>query len=1023
MDEKAVLPKRVDRAVLREGLFLLFAALLPVLIASCGGGGGGSSSSSPTIPGQVAGLKATAGTGQVVLTWDAVSDATSYDVSRGASKTSLAAVKTVSTTTYTDTAVTAGTTYYYDVAAVNSAGTGQASSIVSATPTGAGPAQVTGLAATPSVGQVALAWKAVTGATSYIVERATGTGSFSSIAKPTTTNYNDTQVTAGTTYRYEVEGVNSNGTGAPSTTVSATPWGSQSASITVDVLANRHEISPLIYGVNFPPNASYITDSGTPFVRWGGNNSTDYNWKNFAANLDNDWFFQNAPFGALGLNTSSTGADSQQFVKDVVAAGADPLMTMPILTSTDPASGVTAGWVASSSSANDYSFSQSKYSYKACVSNPYLPDDGDGIDYQSSCAGQTASSYTPSNPAYVTNSNFGTDYVPLLNSPADGSPPGAIYRSQWATALAPDFGAAPHFYDMDNESDIWNGTHRDIHPNPVTFQEQADDFVSVSGALKKADPKAITFGPVTCCWAGYWNSGAGSTDKAKHGNLDFWPWWLNDVDWRGQVEGTQLINVFDFHAYPEITIPSGASKSQIDSEILDATRDWWDTSYEDPNSWITNVTVTQMQPLPHVQARLVRALAVANSIMPGLPVSVTEWNFCLGCGADPIVAALTDADAWGLLGEYDYYAAARWTAPDPTSEAPSYQAMELFTNYDGAHHSFDPISVSATNDCASNTVNPYDCSTFASVNSSGSQMTLLVVNQSPWQELDANISLSNFTGGNETTYTVSEADPNQIVAGTQQAFTGSQSFPPYSITLLVISGTSTPPAEEWALNPGLVQPSISMPPYSPPGIIMMSQASSVVLHPAIVSGSGTGTVKLTKVTATGGVTAAISQANVNPTTEGAITLTVPPTGTAPGFYNFKVFGQDSSGTVETQSGIVEVGTPAATLKVSGDNQTGTAGTTLSAPLQVTATPGSSAYTASGLEILFTAPTGCTLSASSGTNVVEKSADGNRILVTTDSSGTAAVSLTLPITPGTVTVTAQGPYPVGHPTHTFTETAQ
>jgi hypothetical protein len=44
-------------------------------------------------------------------------------------------------------------------------------------------------------------------------------------------------------------------------------------------------------------------------------------------------------------------------------------------------------------------------------------------------------------------------------------------------------------------------------------------------------------------------------------------------------------------------------------------------------------------------------------------------------------------------------------------------------------------------------------------------------------------------------------------------------------------------------------------------------------------------------------------------------------------------------------------------------------------------------------------------------------------VTTNSSGTAAVVLTLPPNAGAVQVTAEGPYGLGHPVVTFTETAQ
>jgi fibronectin type 3 domain-containing protein len=91
----------------------------------------------PAIP---AGLVATAGNTQVVLTWTASSGATSYHVKRatvsGGPYTQIAAP---TATNFTDTGLTNGTTYYYVVSAVNNAGESANSSQASATPAGAAP--------------------------------------------------------------------------------------------------------------------------------------------------------------------------------------------------------------------------------------------------------------------------------------------------------------------------------------------------------------------------------------------------------------------------------------------------------------------------------------------------------------------------------------------------------------------------------------------------------------------------------------------------------------------------------------------------------------------------------------------------------------------------------------------------------------------------------------------------------------------------------------------------------------------
>ena len=176
------------------------------------------------IPPAPTGLSATSGNAQVVLSWTAVSGASSYNVQR--STTSGGPYTTVGTPTasnFTDTGLTNGTTYYYVVAAVNSAGTSPNSTQLGATPNAA-PTAPTGLGATPGNAQVALSWTAVSGATSYKVQRSTTSGGpYTSVGTPTASNFTDTGLTNGTTYYYVVAAVNSVGTGSNSAQVSATP--------------------------------------------------------------------------------------------------------------------------------------------------------------------------------------------------------------------------------------------------------------------------------------------------------------------------------------------------------------------------------------------------------------------------------------------------------------------------------------------------------------------------------------------------------------------------------------------------------------------------------------------------------------------------------------------------------------------------------------------------------------------------------------------------------------------------------
>lgn len=91
----------------------------------------------PAPPAGPTGLTATPGTGQVVLSWNAVSGASNYNISRAtASGGPYSVVKYNQTgTTYTNTGLTAGTTYYYKVCYnVSGSGSSSYSAPVSAMP-------------------------------------------------------------------------------------------------------------------------------------------------------------------------------------------------------------------------------------------------------------------------------------------------------------------------------------------------------------------------------------------------------------------------------------------------------------------------------------------------------------------------------------------------------------------------------------------------------------------------------------------------------------------------------------------------------------------------------------------------------------------------------------------------------------------------------------------------------------------------------------------------------------------------
>ncbi|MEA2328231.1 MAG: endonuclease mitochondrial, partial [Thermoanaerobaculia bacterium] len=178
----------------------------------------------PAPPPAPTGLTATAGNAHVLLSWNAVGGATSYNVKRSTSTNTETTIASPGTNSYDDTTTVNGTTYFYVVSAVGAGGEGPNSSEASATPQAA-PAAPTGLTATPGNSHVALSWTASPGAATYTVMRGTAAGGPYATTFPglVTTSYDDTTAVNGTTYYYVVTATNGFGTSGNSNEASATP--------------------------------------------------------------------------------------------------------------------------------------------------------------------------------------------------------------------------------------------------------------------------------------------------------------------------------------------------------------------------------------------------------------------------------------------------------------------------------------------------------------------------------------------------------------------------------------------------------------------------------------------------------------------------------------------------------------------------------------------------------------------------------------------------------------------------------
>ncbi len=184
-------------------LFLLALSAIPAF------------SQAPTVPTNVQ-ATATSGTA-VTVTWTASTGGAgiTYQVFRDGSATGTP----TSGTTFSDTGLTAGTTYSYTVSASNASGTSQ-QSVADVVTTPNTPGTPTGLRAVAGTNGVVLNWNSVSGATEYVIFR-NGT----EIDTSTTNTFLDTDVEVSTTYRYSVSASNASGESSKSAEVAVTTKG------------------------------------------------------------------------------------------------------------------------------------------------------------------------------------------------------------------------------------------------------------------------------------------------------------------------------------------------------------------------------------------------------------------------------------------------------------------------------------------------------------------------------------------------------------------------------------------------------------------------------------------------------------------------------------------------------------------------------------------------------------------------------------------------------------------------------
>jgi hypothetical protein len=513
--------------------------------------------------------------------------------------------------------------------------------------------------------------------------------------------------------------------------------------LSVDVGADRHAISPYIYGMNFA-DEGLAAELHLPVRRWGGNATTRYNWQNDTSNRASDWYFENIPNTNPNPSQLPNGSASDQFVDQDRRTGAKTLLTVPLI-----------GWTPKSRS-YACGFSVNKYGTQQ-LADPWRTDCGNGVS-------ASGSNITGNNPT-DTSSAIGPAFV-----------------QDWIRHLIARYGAAANggvlFFDLDNEPMLWNSTHRDVHPAPTSYDEIRDRTIQYAAAIKAVDLNAQTLGPVLWGWTAYFYSAldvaAGGSwsdtrpDRKAHGDVPFLDWYLQQMRTYEQTNHARLLDYLDVHFYPQangvFTTQAGDASTQ--ALRLRSTRALWDPTYTD-ESWIAD------------QVRLIpRMREWVSSNYPGTKLAVTEYNWgALG----HINGALAQADVLGIFGREGLDLATLWDPP--TASQPGAYAFRMYRNYDGAGSTFGDVGVRATS------ADQDQLSIYAAQRSRDAALTLVVINKTG-TALSSHVGLAGYAPAAAAhVYVYSASNLNAIERRADQAISANgftATFPTSSITFVEI---------------------------------------------------------------------------------------------------------------------------------------------------------------------------------------------------------------------------------------------
>lgn len=488
--------------------------------------------------------------------------------------------------------------------------------------------------------------------------------------------------------------------------------------IVIDI-HNQKPISPYVYGINSTDWDKF--GPGFTLGRLGGNRLTAYNWETNASNAGSDWHHQN---DSLMGETDEAGAAIRQFVQGCQKHGAAAIVTVP-----------TAGYVAADKK-GDGDVNQTP-NYLETRFNKSLAHKG------------AAFQYPPDT----------TDHK--------------VYQDEmvwWLEKIKSN--ATPVWYMLDNEPDLWSGTHARIWPKNPTYAQIIANNIEFGSAIKDVAKKTLVFGP-----ANYGYMGFRTFQNAPDANgRDFLDAYLDAMKDAEHAKGKRILDVLDIHFYPEargdgVRICEGVDKPGTPAARVQAPRSLWDPTYVE-DSWITQSRGGKaIALLPGINAQI-------SKHYPGTKLSMSEYNYG---GGQVISGAIAQADVLGIYGRYGLFAACNWgISPKDVAEVAGFRS---FVNFDGNGAKFGDLGLGVSGE------QPAADSVYAALDSKNqNRLTIVAINKST-EKLPLHFLTKGFTAKNGTAYVVT--DQALDAPSRQQVQTGNEDAqfvaPPLSVTTIVLT--------------------------------------------------------------------------------------------------------------------------------------------------------------------------------------------------------------------------------------------